>query len=342
MRRRTQLGPRVEPLEAHLRRLGQLDRLDAQAVPARDDQLLDTPPGEQHLESGQRRQTARGLRQRTEPVEQLRLERAHTVRVAHRGEPAVQVETRVAVSHVVLRQVRVDGQLDSDLLLDGDRFAAQAGELLLEQLRVRVETDGRDLAGLLGADDRTRTAQLEVAHRDGESGPQPTALGDRREPLVRLLRHRGVGREQQVGVAAFAGASDATTQLVHLPEPEQVRTFDDERVRVGDVEPGLDDGGADEHVDVTLPEAQHDLLERPLVHLPVRDPDAGVGHEPQDAVRRLVDRVDLVVHVEDLAVAQELASDGELDLALLERLHDGDDGLTVLRRRLDDGEVADP
>ena len=228
----------------------------------------------------------------------------------------------------------VHGQLDADVGLDGDRFTTEPRELLLEQLRVRVEPDAGDLPRLLGAEHRAGAAQLEVPHRDREPGAEARLLGDRREPLMRLLGHRRVRGEQQVRVAALARSSDPSAELVHLTEPQQVRALDDERVRVRDVEAGLDDGRAHEHVELALPEAQHDLLERTLVQLAVRDPHARVRDQPGDAVGDLVDRVDLVVDVEDLPVAEQLATDGELDLALVERLDDGHDGLTVLGRRL--------
>ena len=50
-----------------------------------------------------------------------------------------------------------------------------------------------------------------------------------------------------------------------------------------------------------LPEADHDLLERVLAHLPVRDRDPRLGHQLGQPRRRPVDRLDPVVDVEDLA-----------------------------------------
>ena len=49
------------------------------------------------------------------------------------------------------------------------------------------------------------------------------------------------------------------------------------------------------------------LVELALAHLAVRDADPGLGHQLTQPRRRPVDRVDLVVHVEDLALAQQLA-----------------------------------
>ena len=84
---------------------------------------------------------------------------------------------------------------------------------------------------------------------------------------------RGLGERlvlvvEEVGVGALAATADATAQLVQLAEAVLVGAVDDERVRVGDVEAGLDDRGRDEHVELALPEVDDDLLERVLVSLP--------------------------------------------------------------------------
>jgi hypothetical protein len=95
-RGRPVLGARVEPLEPDLRGLAEVDRLDAQPVAARDDELLDAPAAEQHLERRERGEPSRGRRQRTEAVDELGLEAAHALRIADRREPPVEVEARVS------------------------------------------------------------------------------------------------------------------------------------------------------------------------------------------------------------------------------------------------------
>jgi hypothetical protein len=67
----------------------------------------------------------------------------------------------------------------------------------------------------------------------------------------------------------------------------------------------------------------------------VGDLDAGVGDELLEPGRDPVDRLDLVVDVEDLPVAQQLAADGERDLGLVVLLDDGEHRLAVLGRGLD-------
>ena len=82
---------------------------------------------------------------------------------------------------------------------------------------------------------------------------------------------------EQVGVRPPAAPPDAAAQLVELGEPERVGAVDDDRVGVRDVEPGLDDRRADEHVGLAVGEGDHHLLERALGHLAVADDEAAPG-----------------------------------------------------------------
>ena len=106
--------------------------------------------------------------------------------------------------------------------------------------------------------------------------------------------------------------------------------------------PGLHDRGADEHVVATLPEVDHDPLERAFVHLTVRDGDARVGHELAQAPRDLIDIRDAIVHEEDLAFAQQLAPNRLDDRGFVELAHVGEYRSPIGRRRRDHRQVADP
>ena len=184
-------------------------------------------------------------------------------------------------------------------------------------------------------------ADLEVLHRDGHAGAHLGVLRDRREPVVRGLGQRPLGRIGEVGVAALAAAPDPAAQLVQLREAEHVGAVDDQRVRVRDVQARLDDRRRDEDVVLLLPEAEHDLLERGLAHLPVRDGDARLGHDLGELGGRPVDRLDPVVDVEHLPVAQQLAPDRRADLPRVVRADEGQDRVPLLRRGQDRRHLAD-
>ena len=61
---------------------------------------------------------------------------------------------------------------------------------LRQHPRVEVEADRGHVAGLLGAEDVARAADLEVGQRDLESGAQLRCLEDRLQPLARLVVSR--------------------------------------------------------------------------------------------------------------------------------------------------------
>ena len=184
-------------------------------------------------------------------------------------------------------------------------------------------------------------ADLEVAHRDLEPGAELGELTDRLQPLVRLLGEHAVGRVQEVRVRALTAAADAAAQLVELREAEQVGTVDDERVHRRHVDAALDDRGAHEHVELVLPEVHHDPLEAGLVHLPVRDRDARLRDQRAHLFGDELDVAHTVVHVEHLALAEQLPPDGLGDRAVVVLADVGEDGLAVFRRRVDEREVAD-
>src|SRR5690606_17756547 len=102
-------------------------------------------------------------------------------------------------------------------------------------------------------------------------------------------------------------APDASAQLMELSETEAVGTVDDDGVGARDVDPGLDDGRAEQHVEALLIEVAHDLLELALAHLAVRDANTGFGDETRERFLLAPDGVDVVVQEIHLAAAFELA-----------------------------------
>jgi hypothetical protein len=67
------------------------------------------------------------------------------------------------------------------------------------------------------------------------------------------------------------GTPDAAADLVQLAQAERVGALHDERVRLRNVDAGLDDRRRDEHVGVAGQERVHALLEIALAHLTVGD-----------------------------------------------------------------------
>ena len=214
------------------------------------------------------------------------------------------------------RDVGVDARVDADRPRGGRRWPESSATASCEQLDVELEADGRDVPGLLGAEQLARAADLEVAHRDREAGAELGVVGERREPgagLGRQLLRVGI---EEVRVRGDVGAADAPADLVELGEPERVRALDDERVRLRDVEARLDDRRRDEHVGVAAQEAQASAARARAPRIwPCATRKRSSGHELLELRRRLVDRLDAVVQVERLAAARVLALERRADRA---------------------------
>ena len=108
------------------------------------------------------------------------------------------------------------------------------------------------------------------------------------------------------GVSAVPVAPHPSPELVELGEAEPVRLADEDRVRVGDVQPRLDDGGAKQQVGAPAGEIVHGERKLLLVHLPVGHEDPDVGEDlPQEALHGR-QGLHAVVHEKHLAPPADL------------------------------------
>jgi hypothetical protein len=87
---------------------------------------------------------------------------------------------------------------------------------LLQQPRVQVEADRRDMAALLGPQQISSAANLQIAHGDSEASAKLGGLLNRLQALLGLGRHAVIAFVEQVGVGALRAAADSPTQLVEL------------------------------------------------------------------------------------------------------------------------------
>ena len=218
---------------------------------------------------------------------------------------------------VLGRDVGVDSRVDADRPPDGAPLSRELGDSFTEELDIELEAERGQVPVLLGAEQLARPADLEVAHRDRESGAELGVVGERRQAGARLRRQlRGV-RIEQVRVGEQIGAADPPSDLVQLREAQRVGALDDQRVRLRDVEARLDDRRRDEDVRVSPQERQHPLLQLALAHLSVPDDHPQARDELPDPVGRHVDRLDPVVQIERLAAARDLAFERRLDELLV-------------------------
>jgi hypothetical protein len=98
----------------------------------------------------------------------------------------------------------------------------------------------------------------------------------------------------------------------------------DHRVRVRDVQAGLDDHGRHQNVLLAVHEIAHHAVQLPLLHLAVRDRDACPRREPADPLRHRRDGFDPIVHEEHLPTAIQLAREHFLEELVVPRLDEGE------------------
>ena len=115
----------------------------------------------------------------------------------------------------------------------------------------------------------SRAADRQIAHRDFEAG---TELGEFLDRLQTFLRHfvqHFVPLIGKVGVSDPVGTADPAAQLVQLGQPHLVGIMHDQRVDVRDIDAGLDDRRADQHIVLAHQEIENRFLQLLLRHLSV-------------------------------------------------------------------------
>ena len=128
---------------------------------------------------------------------------------------------------------------------------------------------------------------------------------------------------------------------MQLRQTELVGTVHDDGVGGGNVNAGLDDGGAQQHVEALLVEVAHDPFQLALGHLAMGHLDARLGNQLGQHLPTVLDGAHLVVQEVDLTAALEFAQHGLADGAAGFLAHESADGQTFLRCGGNDGEVAD-
>ena len=102
---------------------------------------------------------------------------------------------------------------------------------------------------------RPRTLPSRRSSQSRSASSKPSRIScDRREARLRHLVG-GVGDEDAVRL--HGSSTDAPAELVELGQPEAIGALDDHHRRLRDVDPDLDHGRADEHVQLAVAESRH-------------------------------------------------------------------------------------
>ena len=117
---------------------------------------------------------------------------------------------------------------------------------------------------------------------------------------------RAVFVAEEVRISPLGSASDPSAQLVKLRQSEGIRPVHDQRVRVGDIQPGFDDRGTQQDIDLAFGETLHHRRQLVLIHLSVSDADPRFGDKFAQVQHHRRDGLHPVMDEEDLSAALQL------------------------------------
>ena len=197
------------------------------------------------------------------------------------------------------------------------------------------------MTGLFGSQQVAGAADLKIAHGDLEAAAQVGKFPDGFEALFRFFFQDGVAPVHKKCVGGPVGAAYPPPELVKLRQSEVLGVVDDDGVGVGNVQPGLNDGGGHQHIDFFIDKGKHDLFQLPLAHLTVGKFHHGAGYQFLHIRRHAVNVVDPVVHIEDLPAPGDLSLDGFPYQLFVVLQHIGLNGAAVHRRHLQHAHIAD-
>ena len=245
-------------------------------VPGTNQNTLDAERRSEHPQRGGIQQQLGFGRERTVPVAHFAAERVDLLGGSELRKPPVEVQLLRFI-----RDVRVGDQrcpIHRNLcrrMLALLPIPFQLPNHPLEHPHVGVEADRVHEAGLSGAQDVTRTPQLEVLQRDPVAAPQLRVVLEHPQPLFGLVRH--IFGDDEIAVRPVVRTPDAATNLVQLGQTEVVGAVDDQGVRARDIQTRFDDRSRNQHVHFPRHECAHHLLELSFPHLPVRDGPRGAS-----------------------------------------------------------------
>jgi len=157
-----------------------------------------------------------------------------------------------------------------------------------------------------------RAADLQVAHRNAKAGAERRELADGRQALCRDVGEHLCRAKREVGVCLAPAAADAPANLVQLRKAHAVGVLNDQRVAVAHIDPGLNDGRADQNVNFAVQQRLPHTGQLLFGHFAVGGGNACAGGQFCHPCRAVVDGFDPVIQVVYLPAAGKLAPDGLL------------------------------
>src|SRR5439155_22628953 len=202
-------------------------------------------------------------------------------------------------------------------------------------------TPCHDVSTLSGAENTAGAANLQIAHGNSKPGAERAVLFDGVDSFARGADHHELARQQKVSVRFVLGTPDPPAQLIQIGQAETIRAINDNGVGIWNVQAAFDDGGADQHIDVSHDKAMHHRFQFIGIHLAVAKLNARIQTEFSDAIAHFRDRLHAMMQKKNLAQQFQLALDGIANNSLVITTDYGFDRKPILRRRFDGRHVFD-
>ncbi len=188
--------------------------------------------------------------------------------------------------------------------------ALEIGDGFFQHGLVKLEPDLVDMAGLLLAQQVAGAADIEIVAGQRKARPERIQRLQDLQAFFRRRRQLGTNRQRKIGIGTGLGAPDPSAQLVKLRQPEPVSPVNDQRVGGGDVQPGLDNRRAQQHVILAVVEAGHDVFQLDGRHLPMGNRHFQLRNMLGQELGRLADVRDARTNIESLPAPETFAHQG--------------------------------
>ena len=261
-------------------------------------------------QQGNIQQRLRRSRQVAEPIQQFILQIHIIGLVGDHGNAPIQIHTGGSIFHVLLGQAGRNQNVGGAIGALCRRFPLQLAGGLLQKLQIHVVSHVHHMAALLGTQHIAGAADLQVAHGDLETRAKLSKLADGGQPLLRHFAEGLAPAIGKIGVGVTAASAHTAADLVQLRQAHIIGIFDDERVHIGNVHTGLDDGGAHQNRNLAGVHAAHYIAHGFFAHPPVGNCYHGFREEILQLFGHAADGINAVMQVIYLAAPIQLPADG--------------------------------
>src|SRR5438067_5734942 len=308
------------------------------------------------FDSGESNKIFHGVRKRAKAISPFFDQPIQLFRSGDFRDPPISLNAQAGIVDVVVGEKGGDAGVAVNKLgfVSGDEIEPQLyfeaparflsfnlGDGLLEQLAIEIETYRHNVPTLGGAENTAGAADLQIAHGHAKTGAERAVLFDGVDSFACGAHHHELARQQKISVGFVLGTSNPPTQLIQIGQAETIRPINDNGVGIWNVQAAFDDGGADQHIDVSHDKAMHHRFQFIGIHLAVAKLNARIQTEFSDAIAHFLDRLHAIMQKKNLALPFQLALDGIANNSLVITTDYGFDPKPILRRRYDARHVFD-